>query len=67
MIQRIEIFQCTNTYKHKDNVWVKMKIGQFEPDRRITLYCPECASSIAIDYTVLQGHILTSLDEESIK
>jgi len=64
MIQRIEVFQCTNTRCHKNDVWVKMKISQFEPDRRICLYCPECGSSIAIDYSVLQGYILTSVDKQ---
>lgn len=65
MIQTIEIFQCTNTDKHKYNVWVKMLVGQFEPERRITLYCPSCGNSIAIDYTTMRGYLLTSLDEET--
>jgi len=65
VIQTIQIFSCTNTSKHKDNVWKKMEIGQFEPERRITLYCPECQSSIAIDYEYLRGYVLTSYDEET--
>jgi hypothetical protein len=63
MTQRIETFFCTNTRKHKDDVWVKMEIGQFEPERRITLGCPECGSSIAIDYNVLKGYVIMSTDE----
>ena len=64
MIQTIEVFHCTNTAKHKDDVWVKMQIGQFEPERRITLHCPDCRSSIAIDYSTMRGYILTTLDVE---
>lgn len=60
MLQTVEVFHCTNTDRHENAVWVRMKVGQFEPDRRVTLYCPTCKSSIAIDYTRLQGYILTS-------
>lgn len=67
MIQRFEIFNCTNTKKHKDNVWVQMKVGQFEPERRISLYCPQCDNSIAIDYSVMQGYILMSSDVVEVK
>ncbi len=52
MIIRTETFFCTNTSKHKDDIWIRMRTGQFEPERRITLYCPECKSAIAIDYEV---------------
>lgn len=41
-----------------------MEVGQFEPDRRITLYCPTCMSSIAVDYDYRRGYLLTSYDEE---
>lgn len=63
MIQRVETFFCTNTEKHKDSVWVRMEVGQFEPERRITLGCPQCGSSIAIDYSVLKGYLLMSTDK----
>lgn len=64
MIQTYSIYQCTNTHRHHDNVWVVMKVGQFDPPRRITFYCPECMSSIAVDSTITRGVLLTSLDEE---
>ena len=60
MIQSVQVFHCANTSQHKDSMWVQMVIGQFEPERRITLHCPECHSSIAIDYTTLRGYILVS-------
>ena len=67
MIQRYEIYHCTNCDKHKDEVWVRMNVGQFDPSRRITLHCPECGSSIAIDYTTYVGRLLTSEDINETK
>lgn len=63
MIQKVEVIHCTNTKMHSNNVWVKMEVGQFEPDRRISFHCPECNCSIVIDYLFYKGSLLTSGDK----
>ena len=60
-VQHSQTILCTNTQRHRDSVWVGMKIGQFEPPRRVTLYCPECGSSISVDGEFRHSALLSSI------
>lgn len=63
MIQTFHVFTCWNLEKHTDEKAVQMKVINLLQDIW-NLDCPECGSAIRVDTTVMQGHLLTSIDED---